>query len=300
MFDNTNEDANGDGSTDDSQERYENTTDVLPTFDELIEDSQEEDQLYSFVEDGDEEENAEAGDETADQPPRVTRWSLGSHSTADDTHQAVIDEMMDNLDDDVDENLMAVLEDASEMVEASNVSNFECAKCGLNHGHSDEKHDIRRDPDYRGRWTPGFNVTDEFADQMVGCPYCHCGANELAMLMDFFGFFTMPVFADQEQFEGVLELPNHVLQDVFRQREDITPRVTSRKGGDFDPEAAAMEEAVREAGFQYSVPDMVIPELVEFYERYRDIKSAANNAPIPSEFRSTVEENRAQLEEFTA
>lgn len=65
---------------------------------------------------------------------------------------------------------------------------FECPVCGLRHGHASDKHDVRE----------FFGVTDEFVDMMNFNPYCHCGVNELARLLNYWRSISVQVFEDQD------------------------------------------------------------------------------------------------------
>jgi len=200
-------------------------------------------------------------------------WTLGDHNTAssedtDDLTNAISDTMA-ALDDDVDDDLMAVLQDANDMVETTSVRSFECPVCGLSHSHSDHKHDIRS----------GFQVEDSFADQMDFCPYCHCGVNELAMLMPFFPYMNEPVFEDQHEFESVLELDANVLQGLIQ---DV---ISGKKS----PERAYLTVLqARFPGFK--------DEIQMFLSRVDNIQNAANGAPIPQDARQQIENNRNGIE----
>jgi hypothetical protein len=62
-----------------------------------------------------------------------------------------------------------------ESVDKIKDEDFECPKCGLSHGHSIEKHDIRQT----------FGVTDLFVNAVMEFnPLCHCGLHELSRLVD--------------------------------------------------------------------------------------------------------------------
>lgn len=123
---------------------------------------------------------------TDDEPSDdVRRWRLGEHSVdtplAQDEVSSAVTEVAGVNDD-----LAEVLSEAYEMMNGggSSVSGYECPVCGLKHSHSDDKHDIRE----------SFGVRAEFAEQMEYNPFCHCGVNELAMLLDFVDAFNESVF----------------------------------------------------------------------------------------------------------
>lgn len=235
---------------------------------------------YNFIDDGsDDEDNSDDAAETDTLPSEVRRWTLGDHNTGDAPDREVITEWADTLDDEVDGDLKGVLEEAADLAPSSTVSGFECPACGLNHSHSDSKHDIRASP---GGMPGGFRVDEDFADQMEYCPYCHCGANELAMLIDFFHYITVPVFEDQDEFEAVLELDPEFVRRIYRvytTEEDVY----------------TIDEAIDHARTGQPIGE-VRPELKAFIERVHKIKSAADSAPISDETRTAIEEIREELE----
>lgn len=156
----------------------------------------------------------------------VRKWSLGSHSTVTNLSGDALNSIIGDLDDEVDGDLKGVLEEAAGMVSAATVSGFECPVCGLNHGHPDDKHDIR----------DAFDVAADFADEMQYNPYCHCGVNELAMLLDFYDEIEAPVFTDEpffsskdfdrrvEQINSASDsapVPDHVRNNIADTREEI-------------------------------------------------------------------------------
>ena len=197
----------------------------------------------------------------------VEKWSLGRHSTAPDEVKDDLSMWLGTLDDEVDDDLQNILQEAAKMVEGAGVHDFECAVCGLNHGHGDDKHDIR----------PTFSVRDEFAEGMEFVPFCHCGVNEFAMLMDFYGYITAPVFEDaHEKFPAVERADT----------EDVQAMLRAFSRGD-DP-----REAAREAGFSAESRG----ECRTFLKRVDKIKSAASSAPISSETRTRIDELREDIE----
>jgi hypothetical protein len=204
------------------------------------------------------------------------RWRLGYHTTADETVAGSVQQALDDVDDDVDADLKAVLEDAANLVKASETRGFECPVCGLNHDHSDTKHDIRA----------FYDVLPEFADQMEFVPYCHCGVNELAMLMDFFPHFAAPVFEDQHEFEGVLEIDPEVLRGIQRKY--------------FEQSSNSVHNAINTSERGAIVDQSLVPELRTFFNKVDAIKQAANGAPIPSETREDIDANREELEAFVS
>lgn len=251
--------------------------------DETTDDSQTTMSNYDFINTDDEQDDNQT---EADFSTVGNKWNLGDHSTAssEDRHELSesIRQTMGALDDDVDDDLMDVLEDASDLVEDTSISRFECPveACGLGHSHSDHKHDIRS----------AFNVESAFADSMQFCPYCHCGANELSMLMMFFPYITEPVFTDQHEFEGVLEVAPAILDSMYRRyiQDDLSVnRAAAVVAGEFGlDESEAIPLGVRE-------------DLEMFFQRRRDIEDAANAAPIAQETRSVIEDSRDALEAQT-
>jgi hypothetical protein len=147
--------------------------------------------------------------------------------------------------------------------------------CGINHGHADHKHDIRASTDATP--TGGFEVTEAFADEMQYNPYCHCGANELAMLVRFFHHIGVPMFDDQLEFEGVLEAEEDALWDAYslwNTERDMT---------------------VQTAANRKNIDTTLVEELTKFFRRVSSIESAADSAPIASETQSAIEETRRSI-----
>lgn len=201
----------------------------------------------------------------------IEKWSLGRHTTASNEVEDDIATWLSQLDDDVDDDLKGVLNDAALMVGGSRVSDFECAVCGLNHGHSDSKHDIR----------PTFSVRDEFAEQMEFSPFCHCGVNELAMLVDFYGYINTPVFSDENTaFPTVKKVPSEVVDMLLVAHSRGSYRMN-------DEVLNVIQDSER----------LKRSEVKEFLKRVDNIKSAASSAPIAQETRSTIDELRGEVEE---
>jgi hypothetical protein len=116
----------------------------------------------------------------------VRKWTLGDHAsrpTTTETQLATDAARQRGVDDELAE----LMEAAAARVPDFEMYDFECPACGLNHGHDDKKHDIRA----------AFNVTGTFAELMEFNAACHCGVNELAMLLDFFDSIETQVFDDQ-------------------------------------------------------------------------------------------------------
>lgn len=209
------------------------------------------------------------------EPAGVRRWSLGDHTTANDDVSGSIIAAMENLDGSIDRDLRAALEDAASMVDSTSVSGFECPVCGLKHGHSDTKHDIRS----------AFNVTPEFADSMPWVPCCHCGVNWLAEVIEFIGYKRTPMFSDEEQFTPFLaagEPDDHKAAiDALREMEREPDRQPT------------LEDALDSAGLE--VNDEMVDSFDRFYTRYTDIKTASNKAPIADETRNDINEMRERV-----
>jgi len=236
---------------------------------------------YDFIQTGDDStDNEEQFNEVG------SMWTLGDHTTADESDRSALSQAINDtlrgLDDDVDEDMAAVLQDASAMVEDTRVTRFECPveACGLGHSHSDHKHDIRS----------GFGVTDSFAEQMEGCPYCHCGVNELSMLMQFYPFINERVFSNRD-FGGVTAVEPSALEDMYRRYTQETET--------FD---VTVSRVAKERGLSSS---QVLPldhrdDVRRFFELRRRIDNAADSAPIGSEMRNLISERREELLEATA
>lgn len=245
---------------------------------------------YAFVSNDDDQSENNNDQQTLDSG---MDWSLGSHSTAateeKDSLLGSIGETLDALDESVDEETVQVLEDARETVESTSVSDFECPHpdCGLGHGHADGKHDIRDSPNSSG--IPGFNIEASFAEQMEFVPYCHCGANEAAMLVKFFPYIDVPMFKDQHQFEGVLEADPAALNAAFRYYDQ--GKTISQACGLVAADMGRQEAAILPLGIR---EDMEL-----FFQRRQQIESQAGGAPIGQETRAVINESFENLNELT-
>lgn len=208
------------------------------------------------------------------------RWTLGDHNVRHDVDTEALKAAAEDING-VNPGLAAALEEAANQVSSAEVSGFECPVCGLNHGHSDAKHDVRSD-------TSGFGVTDEFADFMEWCPYCHCGVNELAMLIDFYNHIDMDVFSDNESFERVSEIRNDMLIEICKQIRESEE--------DSRQQTLSVDMAVRDLGYMTVSPELD-SHIEAFYDLWSDIKDAANGAPIASSTRSSINGVREDLNE---
>lgn len=115
-------------------------------------------------------------------------WGLGDHDEAADADWDEVEDALETLDDEIP-GMEGLIGEANRIAEQYRDTGFECNVCGLRHGHSTEKHDVR---DF-------FGVTEEFADQMNMNPYCHCGVNELARLLNFFRDIEIQVFEHEDE-----------------------------------------------------------------------------------------------------
>lgn len=224
-------------------------------------------------------------DETNDFDTVGSMWTLGDHSALETENKQTlmdsIDGVMGDIDSEIDDDVMGVLQDARDVVGDTSVSRFECPveACGLGHSHSDHKHDIRS----------GFNVTAGFADQMSFCPYCHCGVNELSMLMDFYAYIDGPVFEDSEKLNGVSEIDPEVLRKIHRVYTE--------------EDARTVRTSVRRVAENYNVPPTSIApmdirdDLRRFFNRRSNIREAADSAPIAQETRTKIFDLQIAIEE---
>jgi hypothetical protein len=260
------------------------TVEPVEQDDETTEDS-ENTMTYDFVDNGDSDES----DNNSDDDFGSQRWGLGDHSRISSENRTglleSIEATMSETDAEMDEEIRDVLGDAAELVDSADVSNFECPveACGLGHSHPDTKHDIR------SSGSVGYNVTENFADRMEFCPYCHCGVNELSMLLEFFHYIDTEVFAGRD-FSGVRDLDPEVVNVIYN--------LMTTENMDFTP-------AVRAASTRYNspahviVPGSVRSELREFIKLRQDIDADASRAPIHSEAREAIQQLRDGLLDVT-
>lgn len=130
------------------------------------------------------------------------KWGLGAHSAQPVVSEADLQasaEKLRGLDDDMAE----MFENAADMVgsQKTSLGRYECPVCGIEHKHGSDKHDIR------DTGSDGLYVDPDFAERMEFNPNCHCGVNELAMLMDFLDHIPVQVFTDisNAHVDGVVE-----------------------------------------------------------------------------------------------
>lgn len=236
---------------------------------------------YNFITTDDEDESEE---QTADDS---WTWDFGDHSTASREERSAlshaIGDAMSGIDEDIDSEMMDVLEDAAGLVSDTRINQFECSHedCGLGHSHPDWKHDIRASTNSAEirSMIPGFNITDSFAEEMEFVPFCHCGANEAAMLVQFFPYFSEPMFNDQVSFDSIEELDADVLLELIQ-------NVVS---GEMTPKEVASNTAARGTA--------MLVDIETFLNRVQQIQNQADKAPIGEETRHLIEANRRDLEE---
>jgi hypothetical protein len=247
---------------------------------------------YDFFDDGDDSTDAETTTEQKDWG--VERWSLGEHQEGPDGDWSQVEDNIEFIENQAP-GLADALSEAKETAQTFSVSGFECSVCGLNHSHSDNKHDIR----------DIFNVTTEFAEEMKFSPFCHCGVSELARLVMYFPDVEgIAMFEDQHEFESVLEIPTPVVRNIYRAMQEVTVEEAhvqmgmSNMAGSSDRKLhlnEAVEWERRRTGDREAVPEGIRSELEQFYNRVDRIRSAANSAPIPSETEQSLNKNLGEL-----
>jgi hypothetical protein len=220
--------------------------------------------------------------EPVDPNPGVKRWSLGNHTMTPGINADQFNSEIERVKE-VNPGLADVLSEAQEIVADSKVTQWECGVCGLGHNHPDDKHDIRGEYE---SGDPGFSVAEDFAEEVEFCPYCHCGVNELAMLIDFFCHLPQPMFRDQQKFESVLEVGNDTLIRYCQARRDLSDEKFGAK--DVPLEAVVEAEDYEFSGDEANLLAEVGEEKTLFYERWRDIKRGAAGAPIAGETRKAI------------
>lgn len=220
-----------------------------------LEEEQDDAPAYGFISNPEEDEG----------PSRnVTKWGLGKHSQGGNDASEDINAALSDLDESVDSEVYGLLQEASSMVDSVSVRGFECGTCGLNHGHSDTKHDIRY----------AFNITADFVELMEFCPFCHCGVNEMAMLIDFYG---------------------HIEADVFTSDYETVDEMSAGKVDDLLVEYSrtnSAEQATEHANVRLN------SDVSRFLSMVSDIKAAASSAPISTETRNRIDELRDETEAF--
>jgi len=239
-------------------------------------------------------QSTEAKQPTADDDWGIRTWNLGEHQEkAPDFGWDMVQTGLNNIEDDAP-GLADALKDAKNIAETFTVGGYECAVCGLNHSHSDTKHDIR----------DIFGVTEEFVEGMKFSPFCHCGVSELARLVMHFNDIEVVMFENQAQYEGIRELDTTTVRNVYRATREVTVEDADR---DFDMDidgpnnstlnvTQAIEWERRRSGSRFSpVPADLKPELVTFFDKVNRIREAARNAPIPSDTEQSLNESLGEL-----
>lgn len=251
---------------------------------------------YDFFDDRRDDQTEEQTDGGEDWG--VKRWSLGDHQEEPELDWDVLDAEMDYLAEQAP-GLADALSDAKQITQTFSVHGFECPVCGLNHSHRDTKHDIREQS------KNGFKVTDEFAEEMKFCPYCHCGVSELARLVLYFPEVSgITMFEDQHNFESVLELPGHVVRNIKRHMSEVTVEEANEKQNMGIDDAPTRKLSLRQA-IEYErlssqratnpVPNDIRPDLKKFYDKVDRIQNAARGAPVPAEVENSLNENFGEL-----
>jgi hypothetical protein len=211
-----------------------------------------------------------------EEPFEVRKWRLGDHAA-----RPTVDR--DTLSVDaaktrgVDDELADLLDAAAARVPDFSLYDFECAKCGLGHGHGDTKHDIRS----------GFNVRPGFAELMEFAPNCHCGVNELAMLLDFYEHIQTRVFTDGEQFAPVKSIPSGAVADIraaIREAEHDEDRATP-----------TVRDAARQTDHFRRLSGEQLDALAAFFDRADGVRAAAGNADIADTTAERIETVRESL-----
>jgi len=211
-----------------------------------------------------------------DEKRTTTKWKLGTHRVQTALDVSKVREAA-KQNDGVDDELADLLNRAADRVSSADINDFECPVCGLTHGHGDSKHDIRdRDE---------LAVRDDFADRMNFAPNCHCGVNELAMLIDFYGEIAVPVFTDAQRFTPFTEMmpseeADHAIALYNEAKNNPDVQRTTRK-------------CLSEANLQPS--DAMVASMDALMSRFTDIRNAASNAKISDMTEERIEGIRASL-----
>lgn len=199
----------------------------------------------------------------------ANRYGRGSHTVRNETNPS-------DLRTDakayrgIDDQAADLLEKAADIYEGgANISAYECPECGLRHSHSRNKHVLT------ASGVSALSVRSEFADAMVFNKRCHCGVNELAMLLRFADNISMQIFADIEN------------DDLPR------PEVVSAAEKLRDPHTDR-DELIDELGAD------IVADAVEYSDspalsRVLEVRDAADSAPISAETRERIESIESEL-----
>jgi hypothetical protein len=138
---------------------------------------------YDFIDDNARRDDYQYGYETTD----PSWWGLAQHREDDNNDRDAVLADDEYADADVP-GMEGLLDEAEQIASSYKDYGFECPVCGLSHGHSSDKHDVRE----------FFAVTDEFVDKMQYTPYCHCGVHELARLLNYYRSIDIQVFENED------------------------------------------------------------------------------------------------------
>lgn len=252
---------------------------------------------YAFFADNDSTESEPEPTTTIEtEPIHIRQWRLGDHNNGvENMNWSTISEELYFIEDEAP-GLSDALTEAQDVAKSFEINGFECGVCGLNHSHSDQKHDIRA----------AFNVADEFTTQMKFCPYCHCGVSELARLALYFPEVEgTSMFNDEAEFEAVRDIDTDIVQEVYSIMNEMTVEeademygmnnVSGNRTRKLNMTEAIEVYSIEDNSIGTAVPHSVYDDLRAFYERVDEIKSAANGAPIPSDTEQSLNETLGQL-----
>lgn len=200
----------------------------------------------------------------------AARYGRGDHTMRGSTDP-------DSLRDDaeqlrgIDDAAADLLDQAADLYDrgrGASISAFECPECGLRHSHGRKKHVLT------DNGVSGLKVRPAFANVMVFNKRCHCGVNELSMLLRFVEHIEVQIFRDISN--------------------DQIPR----------PAAVNAAERLNNNVFREVLIDELGEDLVAEAMEYRgsdalnrviSVRNAADSAPISSDTRQGIEEIEAEL-----
>lgn len=242
----------------------------------------------------------------------IRRWKIGSHAVpahvdADDIRASAQD------NESIDADIAAALSTAADSVESVNITDYECPVCELGHSHGvndgygeGAKHDIRDEP---------IHVRDSFAEAMTYNPVCHCGVNELAMLLDFYPHMEVSVFEDDDRFapllmegaaavQNVLEVASHPSADVVNDGAKPAPHVALSESQirSIANGRATLTSNKRVSldrifnAFGVNTTHAVQQAFADLQSRFSHIRNAASEADIPQGTEADIERAREELE----
>lgn len=216
-----------------------------------------------------------------------SRYHVGSHSMPTETDANDLRRDAENLRG-LDDDAADLLEQAAETYESmdKDPSGWECPDCGLRHSHSMVKQGHQLTEEH------GLNVRTEFAEGVLNYNQrCHCGVNELSMLLDFVEHIDMRIFRDLANDE----IPGPSVVTTAERLRDAVPAEEKRKAS-LDDSYETRREILNDMGSEL-VQEAQSWQGTDGLTRVVSVRNAADSAPIHSTTKQDIESIREALDD---